>query len=220
MSSITSDALFVSDDDNPLSIQFFIKHVKIILDNLGLQSKNYNGHSFRIGAATTAQEVRLEDHLIKTLGRWSLDCYIRLENTEQELNGIQQDLLFAQSQIAKNQGVRNPECQNCKSMDADWIDFKADVDNVTNFSDNPFVSKMCAVTRSQNSKLIDSNWLGGESPEQKLKVKEEENNSVERKFRRGEEESIKQLQEKDDIRRKLQRKLTHKDSEVKLLRRS
>ncbi|CAG2191492.1 unnamed protein product [Mytilus edulis] len=59
------------------------------------------------------------------------------------------------------QGVRNPECKNCKSMDADWVDFKTDVDNVTNLSDNPFVSKICAVTRSQNSKLIDSNWLSG-----------------------------------------------------------
>ncbi|VDI65663.1 Hypothetical predicted protein [Mytilus galloprovincialis] len=58
-------------------------------------------------------------------------------------------------------GVRNPECKNCKSMDADWVDFKTDVDNVTNLSDNPFVSKICAVTRSQNSKLIDSNWLSG-----------------------------------------------------------
>ncbi|CAC5389814.1 unnamed protein product [Mytilus coruscus] len=46
-------------------------------------------------------------------------------------------------------------------MDADWIDFKADVDNITNLGDNPFVSKICAVTRSQNSKLIDSNWLDG-----------------------------------------------------------
>ncbi|VDI29924.1 Hypothetical predicted protein [Mytilus galloprovincialis] len=46
-------------------------------------------------------------------------------------------------------------------MDADWVDFKTDVDNVTNLSDNPFVSKICAVTRSQNSKLIDSNWLSG-----------------------------------------------------------
>ncbi|CAC5371443.1 unnamed protein product [Mytilus coruscus] len=59
------------------------------------------------------------------------------------------------------QGVRNPECKNCKTMDADWVDFKTDVDNVTNLSDNPFVSKICAVTRSQNSKLIDSNWLSG-----------------------------------------------------------
>ncbi|CAG2216203.1 unnamed protein product [Mytilus edulis] len=59
------------------------------------------------------------------------------------------------------QGVRSPECKNCISMDADWVDFKTDVDNVTNLSDNPFVSKICAVTRSQNSKLIDSNWLSG-----------------------------------------------------------
>ncbi|CAC5395008.1 unnamed protein product [Mytilus coruscus] len=46
-------------------------------------------------------------------------------------------------------------------MDADWVDLKTDVDNVTNLSDNPFVSKICAVTRSQNSKLIDSKWLSG-----------------------------------------------------------
>ncbi|VDI66539.1 Hypothetical predicted protein [Mytilus galloprovincialis] len=96
MSSITSDALFVSDDGNPLSRQFFIKHVKIILDNLGLESKNYNGHSFRIGAATTAQEVRLEDHLIKTLGRWSSDCYTRYIHTSPKV--IQQ----AQNQLVSS----------------------------------------------------------------------------------------------------------------------
>lgn len=96
MSSITSDALFVSDDGNPLSRQFFINHVKIILDNLGLQSKNYNGHSFRTGAATTAQEVRLEDHLIKTLGRWSSDCYTRYIHTSPRV--IQQ----AQNQLVSS----------------------------------------------------------------------------------------------------------------------
>ncbi|XP_071158740.1 uncharacterized protein [Mytilus edulis] len=96
MSSITSDALFVSDDGNPLSRQFFIKHVKIILENLGLESKNYNGHSFRIGAATTAQEVRLEDHLIKTLGRWSSDCYTRYIHTSPKV--IQQ----AQNQLVSS----------------------------------------------------------------------------------------------------------------------
>ncbi|CAG2216575.1 unnamed protein product [Mytilus edulis] len=67
--------------------------------------------------------------------------------------------VLSQIQNGKEKGVRNPECKNCKSMDADWVDFKTDVDNVTNLSDNPFVSKICAVTRTQNSKLIDSNWL-------------------------------------------------------------
>ena len=38
--------------------------------------KRYSGHSFQIGAATTAAEVGLEDSLIKTLGRWESSAYL------------------------------------------------------------------------------------------------------------------------------------------------
>ena len=84
----------MSDDGNPLTRSFFISHVRQMLDSLGFHSKNYNGHSFRIGAATTAQEVRLEDHLIKTLGRWSSDCYTRYIHTSPKV------IKEAQSQLA------------------------------------------------------------------------------------------------------------------------
>jgi len=38
---------------------------------------SYNGHSFRIGAATTAAAKGLEDARIKTLGRWESTAYLR-----------------------------------------------------------------------------------------------------------------------------------------------
>ena len=41
----------------------------------GLPYKSLKGHSFRIGAASTATATGLPIWLIKVLGRWSSDCY-------------------------------------------------------------------------------------------------------------------------------------------------
>ncbi|CAG2243511.1 unnamed protein product [Mytilus edulis] len=68
----------------------FISHVK-----LGLSCDSYNGHSFRIGAAISAQEARLEDHLIQTLGRWLSNCYTRYIHTSPNV------LKKAQKQLAE-----------------------------------------------------------------------------------------------------------------------
>ena len=48
-----------------------------LLSLSGLDSSHYAGHSYRIGAATTAASVGLPPWLIKTLGLWSSDCYER-----------------------------------------------------------------------------------------------------------------------------------------------
>ena len=67
--------LFLVEDGTPLTRSVFMFHVKHLISKLGLNTSHYTGHSFRIGAGTSASSTRLEDHLIKTLGRWSSDCY-------------------------------------------------------------------------------------------------------------------------------------------------
>ena len=41
----------------------------------GLPFHSLKGHSFRIGAASSATAAGLPDWLIKVMGRWSSDCY-------------------------------------------------------------------------------------------------------------------------------------------------
>ncbi|XP_071114704.1 uncharacterized protein [Haliotis cracherodii] len=73
--------LFVDSSFTAITRNTFLRWLSIILCRAGFSSSGYSGHSFRIGAATTAAQARLEDHLIKTLGRWSSDCFTRYIRT-------------------------------------------------------------------------------------------------------------------------------------------
>ena len=42
----------------------------------GLQPETYAGHSFRIGAVTTAVACRMPADITKTLGRWKSQAYL------------------------------------------------------------------------------------------------------------------------------------------------
>ena len=66
--------LFCYADGRPLTWQQLSSRVQAILHSAGYPG-SYSGHSFRIGAATTAAARGIPDHLIKTLGRWSSDAY-------------------------------------------------------------------------------------------------------------------------------------------------
>ena len=85
LQSLDTEAFFISNDTKHLIRQVFITHVKLLLDKLGFSHDSYNGNSFRNGAATSAHEAKLEDHLIQTLCRWSSDCYTRYIHSSQKI---------------------------------------------------------------------------------------------------------------------------------------
>ena len=59
----------------PLTKAGLTSETRQLLSMSGFQPFQYPGHSYRIGAATTWASVGLPPWLIKTLGRWSSDCY-------------------------------------------------------------------------------------------------------------------------------------------------
>ena len=58
----------------PLTRVVLVAKVQEALQQAGLNHKDYNGHSFRIGAATSAAQKGL-DSLIQILGRWKSEAY-------------------------------------------------------------------------------------------------------------------------------------------------
>jgi hypothetical protein len=88
------DPLFINESGQALERNFFISKLKHLLDLCGHDSQLYNGHSFHIGAATSAGKNNIEDHLIKTLGRWNSSSYCRYIKTCKSLiKKAQQKLL-------------------------------------------------------------------------------------------------------------------------------
>ena len=67
--------LFIFQDGKPLSRPNFVTEIKRALSAAGIDLKPYWGHSFRIGAATTATKQGVEDSTIKMLGRWKSSAY-------------------------------------------------------------------------------------------------------------------------------------------------
>ena len=68
--------LFHFKDSSPLTKSKFTSKLRYLLSLAGIDSSLYAGHSFRIGAATTAASRGVEDALIQTLGRWKSSAYL------------------------------------------------------------------------------------------------------------------------------------------------
>ena len=81
--------LFIFTSGKPLTKQNLTFETRKLLNQAGFNAANYAGHSYRIGAATTAAKANLPSWLIKTLGRWSSDCYERyIKTPTSTLSGV------------------------------------------------------------------------------------------------------------------------------------
>ena len=69
--------LFILEDGSFLTCHYFVSAVRGALQKAGVDQSKYCGHSFRIGAATTAAAKGMEDSIIKTLGRWQSVAYLQ-----------------------------------------------------------------------------------------------------------------------------------------------
>ncbi|MBF2755156.1 MAG: hypothetical protein ISN29_07860 [Gammaproteobacteria bacterium AqS3] len=67
--------LFLKADGSPCSRDFFVSSVRNALARAGLNQSLFAGHSFRIGAATTAAAAGIPSHTIKRLGRWNSEAF-------------------------------------------------------------------------------------------------------------------------------------------------
>ena len=81
--------LFRFKNGQALTRSRLVTEVRKCLQQAGLKSEDYVGHSFRIGAATTATACGVPVDVIMTLGRWKSSAYkqyVRLP--KEQLTGI------------------------------------------------------------------------------------------------------------------------------------
>lgn len=69
--------LFGLSSGSTLTRSNMANYLSVLLRLLGIDSRSYSTHSFRIGGATSAATAGLKDYEIKLLGRWTSDYYKR-----------------------------------------------------------------------------------------------------------------------------------------------
>ena len=72
-----SGSFFLDSSGCIITKSWFINQIRGVLNDIGLPQHQYAGHSFRIGAATTAALAGVEDSVIQTLGRWQSAAFLR-----------------------------------------------------------------------------------------------------------------------------------------------
>ena len=74
-SGTSKGPLFMFKDRRHLTCDRFVSVVHEALSAAGVDTLKYAGHSFWIGAATTAAECSIQDFLIIAMGRWESSAY-------------------------------------------------------------------------------------------------------------------------------------------------
>ncbi|XP_011404552.1 PREDICTED: uncharacterized protein LOC105313084 [Amphimedon queenslandica] len=95
-------ALFKHEDGSPFTKPQLVMEVRKALESSGYCKAEYSGNSFRAGAATTAAELKIEDSIIKTLGRWESTAYLLyIRIPREQLVEVSRDL----AQLGKSGGL-------------------------------------------------------------------------------------------------------------------
>ena len=90
--------LFVFQDGSSLSQQHLVDALRQALSSAGIDASRFNGHSFRVGAVTTAAQAGLSEPLIKTLGRWRSSSYsLYIRTPRQQLTSVSSVLASVQA---------------------------------------------------------------------------------------------------------------------------
>jgi hypothetical protein len=80
----TVGPFFVFKDGSTLTRDRLVVALRGALAVAGVNSEQYSGHSFRVGAATTAARAGINEATIKMLGRWESAAYERYVRTPRE----------------------------------------------------------------------------------------------------------------------------------------
>ena len=82
----TRGPLFIHEDGSPLLRPLLVREVREALSRARPQEEwsQFSGHSFRIGAATTAARTGVPDSMIQALGRWKSSAFLSYIRTPPE----------------------------------------------------------------------------------------------------------------------------------------
>ena len=87
---------FQFHNGTPLSRQWLVIQVHQALLSAGKDPAPYSGHSFRIGAASTAAKRSVEDLLMKILGCWQSSAYQRYVKIPSERLAVVSNILVSE----------------------------------------------------------------------------------------------------------------------------